>query len=240
MITRNIKSIGLELEGGINKDDLLSFMKYINSSNLKKFFSQGVDGSVCVDGKDFSAIELKFYHYKFETIKNVLKFLFENCNFVQNETCGNHVHFLFKDMNKAVSIFSLRSVQHEFFGEYVKFCDKMEKKLHTQKYFRRIENDYCRAIYRKKFVLLQLRSPSKCARYTAINLNAFNVHGTIEVRILPYFSGYKEALESLQWLIKTIDGLYSTKKTYKVTESFEIKDWVLRDEFTIEIDKIVV
>jgi len=62
MITKNILSVGIELEGGINRNEFENLKNFVAENNLTKNFSIGTDGSVYVRDKDYKDVEIKFYH----------------------------------------------------------------------------------------------------------------------------------------------------------------------------------
>jgi hypothetical protein len=214
MITENIKSIGIELEGGINSDDLKKLKNFVKENNLNEFFSYGYDYSVNVDSKDYYNIEIRFWHSDLNVFFKFIEFVFNECGFKQNSTCGNHIHLKFADNEKALSIFSYRKAWKMFLDEYKKFAYTFSDEKMLNKYLGRLDNRYCLARYSSKVVISQLRSFEKNnSRYRAINLNSYNLNKTIEIRILPYFSNFNEAKKSIEWLIKTIDKIYNIRKS---------------------------
>jgi hypothetical protein len=213
-ITKNITSIGIELEGGINKLDLEKLKYYIEKNELTKNFSFGSDGSVCVKNKYYPDAEIKFWHNDLNVFLNFLKYVFCECNFEQNNTCGNHVHFKFFDNRRAISIFSFRKTWKKFILEYKKFARSLNDKNLTDKYLARLKNKYCLAKYETNVVIAQLTTFDKDKnRYRAINLNSYNIHNTLEIRILPHFNSYEEAEKAILWLIETVDKIYSMQKS---------------------------
>jgi hypothetical protein len=213
MITQNIKSVGIELEGGINSDDLKKLKNFVKENNLSDYFGYGYDYSVNVSDKDYYNIEIRFWHYDLNIFFKFIEYVFNECRFKQNETCGNHIHLKFVDNEKALSVFSYKKAWEMFLDEYKKYAYSFtDEKMN--KYLKRLQNKYCLAKYNTKIVIKQLQSYEKNeSRYRAINLNSYNLNKTIEIRILPYFNSFDEAKKSIEWLIKTIDKIYNIRKS---------------------------
>jgi hypothetical protein len=218
MITKNIKSVGVELEGGIDSYDFEKLIDFVKKNNLNKHFSYGSDGSVYVRDKDYHDIEIKFWHNDLNIFLNFIEYVFVHCGFEQNSSCGNHMHFKFVNNSRAKSIFSFGEAWKIFKQEYIKFVNTLEENL-REKYLKRLENKYCRFEYIVDIVIKQLNSYDKnYSRYYAINLSSYNLHKTLEIRLLPHFSDYEEAKKAILWLINTIDAIYSNVKINYVEE----------------------
>jgi len=214
MITQNIKSIGIELEGGINSNDLGKLKNFVKENSLNDYFGYGYDYSVNVSDKDYYNIEIRFWHYDLNIFFKFIEYVFNECKFKQNNTCGNHIHLKFLDDEKALSIFSYRKAWKMFLDEYKNFAYSFTDEKTINKYLSRLNNRYCLARYSSKVVISQLRHYEKdSSRYRAINLNSYNINKTIEIRILPYFNNFDEAKKSIEWLIKTIDNIYNIRKS---------------------------
>jgi hypothetical protein len=223
MITENIKSIGIELEGGINSEDLKKLKNFVKENNLSDYFGYGYDYSVNVDGKDYYNIEIRFWNSDLNVFFKFIEFVFNECRFKQNDSCGNHIHIKFVDNEKALSIFSYRKSWKMFLDEYKKYAYSFTDEKTMNKYLGRLENRYCLAKYNTKIVISQLRHYEKdSSRYRAINLNSYNLNKTIEIRILPYFSNSDEAKKSIIWLIKTIDKIYNVRKSLMKKTSIDL------------------
>lgn len=200
-----ISSVGVELEGGVD-----SLEKIRKVKNLVRDYSETTDGSVFVK-KYYSDLELRFWVKREElnNLFNAIDIIFGE-GFTQNNSCGNHIHFKFsnkdEDVTKeVVNLFSFKMIQCEFIKEYIKYANTRENK---EKYLNRLNNKYCLGAYNRYVVIYQLVNDSKGDyRYRAINLNSFNIHGTLEFRILPYVVGAKEYKENLIWLINTVEKL---------------------------------
>jgi hypothetical protein len=239
VITENIKSIGIELEGGINNDDLRKLKNFVKENSLNDYFSYDYDYSVNVDGKDYYNIEIRFWHYNLNVFFKFIEYIFNACKFKQNSTCGNHIHIKFVDNEKALSVFSYRKSWKMFLDEYKKYAYSFIDEK-TMKYLGRLQNRYCLAKYNTKIVISQLRSDEKNeSRYRAINLSSYNINETIEIRILPYFSSFDEAKKSIEWLIKTIDKIYNIRKSIMNKTSIDLSvDSNNNFDYTIKKDNI--
>lgn len=205
MITKNIVSIGLELEGGITMSHEKAVLRKFNRAE------SGRDNSVDVDlptrAKYSNDAELKYWSTSFERIEQFIDKVFSDGRmFKQNGSCGNHVHFRFNDMDKAVAIFSYSSTRRKFAKAYEKFAEKMD-----YKYMSRMHNGYCSTSISDYKAIDQLETKDGKAheRYTAINLNSFWLYGTIEIRILPHMENAKEYLDAVKWLVATMEALYN-------------------------------
>lgn len=208
MITKNIASVGVELEGGITQNHANAVQRKYNKTELEN------DGSVDVRlktrARTISDAELKYWSTSTKRMEKFITYVFHDGKmFGQNETCGNHVHVKFNDMDKAVAIFSYKPAREKFLQEYREFAQRQNIKFATRKYTKRLDNDYCSARINDTDAILQIqdRGFKSRSRYRAINLNSFSIHGTIEFRILPHMSSHKEFMEALNWLIKTVDSI---------------------------------
>jgi hypothetical protein len=223
MITQNIKSVGIELEGGINKEDLQNLKEHCEKNDLLDYVAFGEDGSVVVRSKEIKNIEIKFWHYDLDTFLKFIEYVFNKCKFEQNSTCGNHMHFKFVDNQKALSILSYSRIWRKFINEYIEFAKSWNDNSLVEKYLSRLKNKYCLAKYDVNVVIEQLELHEKAScRYRAINLNSYNIHKTVEIRILPYFDNYEEAKKSILWLIETIDKIYSTANCTLSTKTIKL------------------
>jgi len=238
MITRNIKSIGIELEGGLDEVEYQLLEDYVREKELEEYYSVTSDGSVYVGEKDIDNIEIRFWHHNLKTFFSFIKKVYE-LGFEQNSTCGNHVHFRFTDTERAKSIFGYSPIWRLFVKEYVEYANELGEKKWS-KYMARLESRWCKPRYSKRAVIRQLSTPLRSrSRYKAINLNSFNLHGTLEIRILPYFEDYKEAKKSITWLIGVIDKLYSVKDILLARAKGDVKVARLIKEWEIEKKKVL-
>lgn len=203
---RKCLSFGVELEGGINHNELVKFAKYCEKYNLNLKIDR--DGSVSVPDREIYNAELKMWTY-YSTIYNFIipvKALFRTYKFKTNSTCGTHIHLKFREPYHSllVSKLSFRKYQEEFFREYKKFIETLPLDK-RQKYYDRLNNAYCLARYSENAVCDQLFYDCKCSsRYYAINLNSQNLYGTIEIRIMPYAEDGDELVRMVRWVIKTL------------------------------------
>jgi hypothetical protein len=82
----------------------------------------------------------------------------------------------------------------------------------NEKYMSRLHNRYCTGNITPKQIITQLDNHSKnSARYHSINLNSYNLYGTIEIRILPYASTATELIKSIEWVIDTVSKMMATR-----------------------------
>jgi hypothetical protein len=231
MTNNKIVSIGVELEGGIDRNDL---EKIRDKFSPTRHFEDKRDGSVHVYSKEVNDAEFTFWDRKVENVFDFIKFCYDN-GFVTDSSCGLHVHVKFADMEKAVAMFSLPKPQNEFVKKFKeKFSDK-------PKYLNRTTNHYCKARYNENHVVAQLQNER--ARYHAVNLASFGKHGTIEFRILPRADTGREAVASIKWLLKTATGIVNTTHmksvvTGKVEGFTSVDAWRLPSDMTIEIHKL--
>lgn len=198
-----IKSVGVELECGINEDGENDLYEWVKEHGNPDNFELGGDGSVCVDDFDNCSCEIKYYS---RDIEHMYKFLDVAFKYVkQNSTCGNHIHVRFAKPREALALFGYREAFNMFKNRYVKAFGE------SGKYHARLRNRYCNGVsYNEDLAYDQIASDYRReSRYRMINLNSFNIHGTIEFRILPYFSGAEEAKEAIGKLLVIIDEVYA-------------------------------
>jgi len=241
VITKNIRSVGIEVEGGIDLKDKKYLEDFLEEKGIIDRYCIGTDASVQVYSKEFSDAEIKFWDDNKERFLEVIRVIYSLVK--QNSTCGNHLHFRFKDDSKMLSLLSYRQIWKYFIDEYKKYALSFESENKKQKYLSRLENKYCIAKYNENVVIYQLISKSKCSeRYRAINLNSYNVHNTIEIRILPYFESVEEAIKSICWLIDIMDRIYR-KRYLTVEENINIFDYIHLQppsEYVIKIEKMKI
>lgn len=228
MITKNIISIGVEVECGINSK---------HWRKVKAAFPNAVmdsDLSVRMSDFDYSDAEILFHTSDLEKMKNFIEMIFSDPEQMEQDSgCGNHVHIRFKNMDKAVALFSFRGARELFKVSYEAYA---RVQRNSQKYLSRMENGYCKTDYPENQTITQLKDNSKSgARYTAFNLNSFNTHDTVEFRILPFVESAEEYIRNLDWLLKIAEKIYGmnfpvVNKTIRTKKPPEIKD-----EFVIEI-----
>lgn len=182
---------GIEFEcGGLTTsvDKLKSLIKGIDL---------GIDTSVNVKPpldikKEWMAnLEIRYCSEKIADIHEFYKTVF-SLGFIQNSTCGNHIHISFK--KNAWKILTYPRIISTFYREY-------QQRFGNQiKYIERMKNGYCKAISPRKDTI-QKDIEGHGFRYKAVNFNALKKHGTVEFRIFPYFDNDKEANTTFNWLI---------------------------------------
>jgi hypothetical protein len=190
-----IKSLGVELEGGIDRDKLRNVKRWIRKNDFEENFINKCDGSVSVHDRELSGAELCFWHENIDKVKAFLKVCYDN-GFLTNSTCGFHVHLKAQNTREMVELFSFKKIQDLFLQEYKKYMENMSPEDRS-KYQRRLTNSYCKAQYNESNVISALKNGNS-DRYRAINLNAFRSHRTMEIRLLPYQKDYAEAANSLE------------------------------------------
>ncbi len=173
--------------------------------------------------KDIEDAEIKFWNEDLNTIFKVVNYLFNNCKFKQNETCGNHIHIRFEN-NDYYKLFTFKKVYKYFIKCYT------EKWNNYDKYILRLNNKYCKAIWKLEYINNQLKTHTtkSSKRYTAINFNSINLYNTLEFRIAPYFNNFEEFKEYVLWFIETID---------KIIDKFKDKELV-RGKIDAEINNL--
>ena len=212
----NIMSVGVELEGGISERALRYIEeKYWYTGRL----DHGYDSSVDVDPPDTSYnwiynVEIKFWSEDMSELLNFVKDLFIN-GFRQNSTCGNHHHIIFKNHPVVVTAFSNPTAVKAFIRRYEKFAKQMQNLYGTEKYIRRLNNNYCKKP-RNNYELY--RNIVGYERYYAVNFRSLLWHRTLEIRILPHARNYVEFERMHLWLCRTLNSLVDTllKKTDKL------------------------
>ena len=240
MITKNIESIGLEFEGGIDYYDLDRLKSWLRDKGWLNRFKVDTDGSVYVGNKEFSDAELKFWHSSMNKIFEFTDYLYNKCDFKTNESCGLHVHVKFKDCNKALSLMSFKPFWNDFLDVYVKFAKSWLSEKRKKKYLRRLDNGYCLAKYREKDVVEQIKGYYRCSsRYRAINLNSFKRFKTIEFRILPNQDDFEEFKVTITWFVKVIDKLFEKYKNVVKTLKVKSVD-ILQNEINFNKETYVV
>lgn|SRR3990167_1832025 len=207
MISKTVESIGCELEGGTDSAWAeLTLSKY-RTAELNH------DGSVSVDEFDFDDAEITFWSKSKREFKQFIKEIF-NGEFLQNSTCGNHIHLRFKNLDKAIAVFSMPHVQKMFLDEYRKFAATRKRR---SRYLSRLTNSYCSGEVQERVIINQLTEPYRDdSRYRAINLNCVQETNTIEFRVFPHVESAREYLEMVGWLCELVDELMNCGHAYEV------------------------
>jgi hypothetical protein len=223
-VNKYIKSVGVELEGGVPRP-YTELLKLAEVLKLRGFYI-GADMSVNVPPpEDFddhwnSSAEIKFW-VPFERLGDLAVFVIElwRMGFRQNETCGNHIHFIFKDHVFTVSLlFNARAV-HIFQRLYHAYA-----KRKGEKYLARESNRYCK-FYSKdmgKAAVEVANNACNSTRYRSVNFNSLYRHGTLEVRILPHADSPQEYIENLAWLIRAVNRVVDAMLSHVFEYSFDI------------------
>jgi hypothetical protein len=206
-----IKSVGVELEGGIWQD-VFDELSRDEDERIKV----GWDGSVYVEKPEdterpwVSDAEIRFWSEDPETVLYFVKWLFES-GFKQNRTCGNHMHYTFHFQPIVITCISNINFVNDFLLHYIsKFGNR-------EKYKRRLDNNYCRD-YGNDIDL----DKNYCYgdRYRAINFDAIHKHGTLEIRVMPHAYNFDEYKEMFWFNYNTLNFLISKYvRTIKVREN---------------------
>ena len=223
---RYIKYIGLELEGGMCEKGLIHLSNIMRGSGDRYY--EGYDGSVHVPRPPhceqhcelsnecdrffryswYNDVELKFMSDSLDEIREFVETVW-SLGFKQNETCGNHMHFSFNNNNLyMISLLSSWDFVKYYINKYINTYKSKEK------YMRRLENNYCRAIKSHDDLIKNITED----RYYMINFRAVYKHSTIEIRIMPYADNAEEYIEMLLFNVNTIESyLDRTLKKKKIT-----------------------
>lgn len=203
MITKNIVSLGLELEGGVTQNHLDAICRKFKRAEHES------DGSVNVEWETRAELitdaEIKYWSTSMLRLRQFVRYVFhDRFMFRQNNSCGNHIHVRFKDMKKAVAVFSYEPTRKKFARAYKRFATQRDAK-----YLYRLNNRFCSPRTSDDDVIDQIETKDgkSHSRYHAINLNSANLYGTIEFRIMPHMRDADELLDAINWLVKTVDKL---------------------------------
>jgi hypothetical protein len=187
-----IVSLGVELEGGIDDSGLLKLERWITKHNLSPYFDYGGDASVEVEDKEHEDYELRFWNPKPSIVYQFINESF-NSGLDQNDTCGNHVHYRFSNMELAIAFITHKLFWDRFRREYI-------NKFPEHKYLARLGNSYCAWKYslEEKYLFCE---QGHSERYRAINLDSVHEsQRTIEVRVLPYAVTAQELIGAIKKL----------------------------------------
>lgn len=225
-ISPYIKSIGFELECGIPYTKLREFERHMREKYGDRFEAD-TDGSVGAGGTGYQGgKEYKFYSDKWEEIEDFLKEAYTTYGVKTDRTCGLHMHFKTNpdkiEMKEAVALLSYKPIHDEFINEYKTTFQRRQKFLNRLK--GRREGGWADPEYKENEILSQLEARRKhdvINRYTAINLQAYNEHGTVELRPLPPSATAVGAIGALKQEVKILDRVFKKYTT-------------LRDEMELE------
>lgn len=238
---KHIRSVGVELEGGIplalwdylrelrQEDDRVglgsdgsvsvhvSDARSHNEKVCRELFKEGKECIIKYWDRYYMDAEIKFWSEDWREVLDFAKLLWDY-GFMQNNTCGNHVHFkLDPDVIASLDEVFVRRFQ----SAYRRFAKKM-----GQKYLDRITSRY--ASFYQKTKEWMVENVINSNRYKAVNLlSLFEEQETLEIRILPYANDYGEYATMFTWLVTTVDRLIgrTLKETFVDAEfDFDILD----------------
>ncbi len=197
----NIKSFGVELEGGVDSEE--SFVRIREHFAHDEHFKMHHDGSVGTHSM-YDGLEYTFWATTLDSLMSYADYIYSH-DFQVNDSCGLHVHMKFNDERLGYFITSSKDFQMWFMDQYKSHFKNRDK------YMRRLANHYCRFEGYDIVTTLDqgLAGYKAGSRYWAININSFKVLRTIEFRILPYQHNVAEMRESLDWLLSTIDRYFN-------------------------------
>ncbi len=217
--TNYIKSIGIEVEGGIQHKHLYRRLEEIAGKTKAKRIEIGFDGSVNVENCDIFDAEIRFWSENPVTVFAFAYALFNRYGIRQNRTCGNHHHFRLRE-DILYGLFMDLDVINQYIAEYRDFAYKVPFKLRklcpnkvkyipsqeiTDKYLRRLNNNYCKTYYSVKEIEENIYGAN---RYRIFNFSSLFEHQeTLEIRIMPYAICWEEYFLQLQFNINTIEKL---------------------------------
>jgi hypothetical protein len=207
-ISRHIVSVGFELEGGMDREELLRLERFVDDNGLGSYYARDVESGLCVK-KFHGDLELKLHSRKMEVLAGFLDYAYNECGFETNFNCGFHVHMRFEDMPGAVVFFSSPSVVAQFKRDYSERFDGNEK------YLARLGSVHCRNdnVDTELFgrILRDGRHRIPYNKNSVIALDAYKRRGNVEFRVLPNQTSSEEAIESLGWIIETADRIYGAR-----------------------------
>jgi len=200
--SKYIKSMGVELEGGINASGYRDCETHYRTDLIDEKFQMGTDGTATVSGVEKSGLEWRYWDFNLNDFDDLFGFV-EYCfdkGFKTSTDCGFHMHLRFKDMEKFVTMFSYPSFQKKFVSRYVKEFGK------DKRFLDRLDATYSIAEWSPQILEMQLNQMGS-ARRTAINLGAYSKHRTLEIRLFPGPISKEEALNDIKWVIKNVDEI---------------------------------
>ncbi|MDE1768637.1 MAG: hypothetical protein KGH62_04685 [Candidatus Micrarchaeota archaeon] len=196
---QHIKSVGFELEGGIDGPGLKQLQGYVRENRLSVYYNDKQrERSLNVKGKDHPNMEIRFWNGTLKVCTDFIEHAYR-CGFETDQSCGFHVHLAFDDMTKAVSTFSSPTVIKQFVDSY-------KDQFDDHRYLSRLKNVFCS---NPKNVDIASNGAVLFEKKTIINIGAYLNHGTIEFRLLPNQQNAIEAISSLEWLVKESDRIFA-------------------------------
>jgi hypothetical protein len=193
---RMIKSVGAEFEGGICEHTLEFFRQMYDNSRLEI----GYDGSVNVPKDDnihcywLGNIEIRYWSEDPAELIMFSKDLWD-LGFRQNRTCGNHLHFMFRN-NELAIMFLMR---YENIKRFQHFYAK--KFRNNEKYLARFRNNYSKAVISFRDVLNNFYGD----RYYSFNVLSYWENQTFEIRLPPFSESWVEWSEMLIFTIRALE-----------------------------------
>ena len=214
-----IENMGIELEGQVPRN------KFDESfSNIKQFeipHKERIGGYVGMSANksEYRGFE---WHY-FGTIKEIDSFLdvmFNNIGYQGHASCGFHVHVKLKDKQMYNYTFC-----KDFWTEFQKAYENKYAK--NEKFLKRMTCSWSRIEYPKDKIL----TGGKSSAFNHYHLHdskddkSYNKIPTLEVRIMPYQDSKEEAMDSLVFLKKTMNRIFTkmSENPEYLREASEIK-----------------
>lgn len=188
--TRYVNKFGVELEGGWDSPPP-------DRERLRG------DGSVVgVSGQFFVG---ECTSRPFDDLSVGLAWIENNYPDKRGQSCGLHVHMSFTPHIKAVS----------FLADSVEYWDHLEQELSTWGKQRNVKSRHFWARLRGENDMCSVggrwRAPTvlkggSVDRYRAVNFEALNKHGTVEIRVLPMFQSHRLAVGAVSTVLSATDN----------------------------------
>lgn len=202
MFFNPISSFAVEIEGMIPsaKAPLRDHLYYYQAEWTH-------DGSIRVpDSREYMAIEIKkpfivLKNDKFSDMIQALeafaRFVWEDLEFKQNESCGNHLHIKFRRYGRRSVLNLMRFAGPIYLSSY------LMKYYTNNKYVSRLTNQYSRC---NRFEMVDAQAGS---RYYAINTLSLSKYSTVEFRIMPYAESWEEFVEMHKFTLEFWYNLFN-------------------------------
>lgn len=193
-----IKSIGIELECGINRKNYSQLFRDVLLR--ENHLAVERDASVMVSGYHksgyISNCEIKIWNTDIDCLLLAVKKLFVRYKIRQNSTCGNHIHVRFNSI-KWKNLINDNNLSA--------FIEEYKIRFNKEKYLNRLRNNFCLADNLERHIRNQYFNDCG-SRYIAINLKNILYQETdnlqtIEFRIFPYAENWKEIKENIIFLL---------------------------------------
>lgn len=193
-----IQSVGVELEGGCNNEELEKIKCEFPSVEC------ALDGSVAVKGKEIPNCELRYWSENIGEVWDFVRCCFRE-GYVQNCSCGNHVHL--KINPDVVGIFTTE----EFNGQIVRWYRETYEE--NEKYIGRFAGGWAKPGYNLERVMRVLSTIDKNNRFYFVNCNSYLMHGTIEFRIMPWMTSADEYIGNISVMLRRVIEIVNSIKT---------------------------